>query len=61
MTNGEIIYEAKQLVERIKLRYPNFVGKTVRESDIAKLEKALSIKLPEWYFELYTNVPLIDA
>jgi hypothetical protein len=61
MTNNEIIIEAKRLIERIKLKYPDFVGKTVSDSDIAKLERKLNIKLPKWYIELYTTVPLIDA
>jgi len=61
MTNNEIILEARRLVDRIKIKYPDFVGKTVSESDIAKLEKELKIKLPNWYIELYTTVPLIDT
>jgi hypothetical protein len=61
MKNNEAIIEAKRLVERIKLKYPDFVGKSATESDLAKLEKELKIKLPEWYIELYTTVPLIDA
>jgi hypothetical protein len=52
MTNNEIIIEAKRLVERIKLKYPNFIDTTASESDLAKLEKELKIKLPEWYIEL---------
>jgi hypothetical protein len=61
MTNNEVIFEAKRLIERIKLKYPDFVGKTATESDLAKLEKELQLKLPEWYIELYTTVPLINA
>lgn len=61
MTNNGIIIEAKRLIERIKLKYPDFVGKTASESELAKLERELKIKLPEWYIELYTTVPLIDA
>jgi hypothetical protein len=61
MTSNEIISEAKWLVKRIKLQYPDFVGKTASDSDIAKLERKLKIKLPKWYIELYTTVPLIDA
>ncbi|WP_438298113.1 SMI1/KNR4 family protein [Sporosarcina sp. FA15] len=61
MTNNEITSEARRLVDRIKMKYPDFVGKTVCESDIAKLEKELKIKLPNWYIELYTTVPLIDT
>nr|WP_256371026.1 SMI1/KNR4 family protein [Psychrobacillus sp. OK028] len=45
----------------MKLKYPDFVGKTATESDLTRLEKELKIKLPEWYIELYTTVPLIDA
>jgi hypothetical protein len=61
MTNNEMIIEAQKLVERIKLKYPEFVGKTASESELAKLERKLKIKLPEWYIELYTTVPIIDA
>lgn len=61
MTKNEIPLEAKQLVDRIRLKYPNFVGKTASESDITKIEKELKIKLPEWYIELYTTVPIISA
>ncbi|HHY72090.1 MAG TPA: SMI1/KNR4 family protein [Bacillus bacterium] len=61
MTNNEIIIGAKRLVERIMSKYPDFVGKTATESDLEKLEKELKIKLPKWYIELYTTVPLIDA
>ncbi|UOQ50392.1 SMI1/KNR4 family protein [Gracilibacillus caseinilyticus] len=61
MTNNESISEAKQLIERIKLKYPEFVDKTASESDIARLERKLNIKLPKWYIELYTTVPLIGA
>src|SRR5688572_7387120 len=61
MTNNEIPLEAKQLVDRIRLKYPNFVGKTASECDITKIEKELKIKLPEWYIELYTTVPIISA
>lgn len=53
MTSNEITFEARWLVDRIKIKYPEFVGKTASESDIAKL--------PNWYIELYTTVPLIDA
>ncbi|MDQ0876520.1 hypothetical protein QFZ77_005179 [Paenibacillus sp. V4I3] len=63
MTNNEneIIFEAKMLVDRIKLKYPDFIGKTANESDIVVLERKLKMKLPKWYIELYTTVPLIDA
>ncbi|MDQ0201865.1 SMI1/KNR4 family protein [Neobacillus ginsengisoli] len=61
MINNEIIIEAKRLVERIKLKYPDFVSKTASERELAKLERELKIKLPEWYIELFTTVPLIDA
>ena len=61
MSINEIINEANGLVERIKIKYPNFVGKTAKEKDIERLEEALTIKLPKWYIELYSTVPLIDA
>ena len=61
MTNNEIALEARRLVDRIRMKYPDFVGKTVNESDIVKLEKELKITLPNWYIELYTTVPLIDT
>jgi len=61
MKNNEVIIEAERLVERIKLKYPEFVGKTATKSELANLEKELKIKLPEWYIKLYTTVPLIDA
>lgn len=51
MTNNEIIIEAKRLIERIKSKYPDFVGKTATVSDLAKLETELKIKLPKWYIE----------
>jgi len=56
-----MISEAKKLVDRIKLESPDFEGRTLCESDIEKLENALNIKLPNWYVELYTTVPLVDA
>lgn len=61
MINNETIFEANSLVERIKLQYPDFVGNTASESDIERLERTLNIKLPKWYIELYTTVPLIGA
>lgn len=61
MTNNNIIIEAKKLEERIKLKYPDFIGKKATENELAKLEKELKIKLPEWYVELYKTVPLINA
>ncbi|RHW43344.1 hypothetical protein D1B31_01360 [Neobacillus notoginsengisoli] len=61
MKHDEIIIQAKRLVERINLKYPDFLGKTAKESDLAKLEKELKIKLSEWYIELYTTAPLIEA
>ena len=61
MTNNNIIIEAQRLLERIKLEYPNFIGKKATESELAKLEKELNLKLPEWYVELYKTIPLINA
>jgi hypothetical protein len=61
LINNAITLEAKRLVDKIKNKYPGFVGKTASNSDIEKLERELKIKLPEWYIELYTTVPLIDA
>ncbi len=61
MKNIKIYSEAQHLVERIKLKYPGFSGKTASHNDIVKLERELKIKLPEWYIQLYSNVPLIDA
>ncbi|WP_147533303.1 SMI1/KNR4 family protein [Bacillus marasmi] len=61
MTDDKIIFEAKCLVNRIKLKYPNFVGKIVSDTEIEKIEKDLNIKLPEWYIALYKTVPLINS
>lgn len=61
MTDNEITLEARRLVDKIKMKYPDFVGKTISESDIEKLEVELKLKLPNWYIELYTTVPLIDT
>jgi SMI1 / KNR4 family (SUKH-1) len=61
MRNQEISFAAKRLVDRIKLKYPEFVGRTARKSDIEKLGKELMINLPKWYIELYTFIPLIGA
>jgi len=58
MTNNETIFEANRLVERIKVQHPDFIGKTSSESDIERLERNLNVKLPKWYIELYTTVPL---
>ncbi|KRE61929.1 SMI1/KNR4 family protein [Paenibacillus sp. Soil750] len=59
--DNEIVLEAEKLVERLKLKYPQFVGRTAKESDILELERKLKLKLPDWYHELYVNVPIIGA
>lgn len=60
MTN-EIILESHRLVEKIKIKYPNFIGRTASKADINELEGIIKRKLPEWYFELYSTIPIIDA
>jgi hypothetical protein len=60
MTN-DIIVESQRLVERIKMKYPEFVGRTASEADINMLERKLKTKLPNWYYELFTTIPIIDA
>ncbi|CAH1203841.1 hypothetical protein PAECIP111891_02444 [Paenibacillus allorhizoplanae] len=59
--SNEIIFEAQSLVERIKTKYPKFVGQIASKADIIELERKLKTKLPEWFYELYTTVPIIDA
>jgi hypothetical protein len=49
MTNNQIIFEAKRLVDRIKLEYPDFFGKTANLNDIKKKERKLNINLPDWF------------
>lgn len=59
--SSDIVIEALRLIEKIKVQYPTFVGRTATEQEIVDLELALKIKLPDWYRDLYLNVPIIDA
>ena len=56
-----IIYEANLLIERIKQKYPVFTGRTVSKEELISLQDKLKIKLPTWYIDLHTQVPIIDA
>ncbi|WP_433944927.1 SMI1/KNR4 family protein [Paenibacillus sp. SN-8-1] len=59
--SNQIIHEAINLVQRIKDTYPAFQGRTAKKEDILQLQDQLKLKLPTWFLELYSSIPIIDA
>ncbi|MCL6603727.1 MAG: SMI1/KNR4 family protein [Paenibacillus sp.] len=58
---NNITIVAQQLIAKLKKQYPLFTGRTTSIGELQDLQKNINIKLPEWYFDLYSSVNLIDA
>jgi hypothetical protein len=59
--DNDVVTESQKLVSRIKEKYPIFEGRSTSKEELIKLQDRFGIKLPDWYFNLYLNVPIIDA
>lgn len=58
---NKIVISAQQLIERLQAEYPKFIGRRATIEEIKELQNKLTINLPDWYIDLYSNVEIIDA
>lgn len=59
--SGEIISEATRLYERLNAKYTQNTIRAASADEINQLQMRLGNKVPNWFIELISQVPLIGA